>query len=293
MATHSLPQERLRIRRATLEDAPECARICYEAFGEIADRHNFPRDFSTAEQTRAVMSRLFSHPGYYAIVAERDGRIIGSNCMDERSAIFGIGPITIDPDAQDRGAGRALMQEAMARAVERVTPGVRLVQAAYHNRSLALYAKLGFITREPLSLMGGRPLKAGMIGYAVHAAGSGDLEDCNRLCRRVHGHDRDGALKEAIEQGSASVVRRGGRITAYTTGIGFVGHAVAETNDDLQALIAAAQEFFGPGFLLPTRNAELLRWCLQRGMTIVQPMTLMTIGLYNEPQGAYLPSILY
>jgi hypothetical protein len=26
---------------------------------------------------------------------------------------------------------------------------------------------------------------------------------------------------------------------------------------------------------------------------VVEPMTLMTLGLYNEPAGAYLPSILY
>jgi hypothetical protein len=26
---------------------------------------------------------------------------------------------------------------------------------------------------------------------------------------------------------------------------------------------------------------------------IVRPVTLMSIGLYNEPQGAFLPSIVY
>lgn len=45
--------------------------------------------------------------------------------------------------------------------------------------------------------------------------------------------------------------------------------------------------------LVPTRNAALFRWCLENGLRVVQPMTLMTIGLYNEPAGAYLPSILF
>ncbi len=36
-----------------------------------------------------------------------------------------------------------------------------------------------------------------------------------------------------------------------------------------------------------------LAWCLDHGLRIVQLMTLMTLGLYNEPAGAYLPSILY
>jgi hypothetical protein len=73
----------------------------------------------------------------------------------------------------------------------------------------------------------------------------------------------------------------------------FFGHAVGESNRDLQALISAAKEFQGPGILVPTRNAGLFRWCLDHGLRIIQPMTLMTTGLYNEPAGAYLPSILF
>jgi len=61
----------------------------------------------------------------------------------------------------------------------------------------------------------------------------------------------------------------------------------------LQALIGAAESFSGPGFLLPTRNGELLRWCLSNGLRIVQPLTLMSRGIYQEPRGAFLPSILY
>jgi hypothetical protein len=89
------------------------------------------------------------------------------------------------------------------------------------------------------------------------------------------------------------VVGHLGRITGYTTGIGFFGHSVAETNRDLIALIGAAAEFGGPGFLLPTRNFEVFKWCLEAGLKLVSQMTLMTIGLYNEPAGAYMPSALY
>jgi hypothetical protein len=60
-----------------------------------------------------------------------------------------------------------------------------------------------------------------------------------------------------------------------------------------KALIGAAPGFPGGGFLLPTRNGEMFRWCLQNDLRLVHQMTLMTIGLYNEPAGAYLPSVLY
>jgi hypothetical protein len=69
--------------------------------------------------------------------------------------------------------------------------------------------------------------------------------------------------------------------------------AAAESNLDMQALIASADTFVGPGILVPSRNAALLRWCLANGLRITQPMTLMTVGLYNEPSGAWFPSILY
>jgi hypothetical protein len=55
----------------------------------------------------------------------------------------------------------------------------------------------------------------------------------------------------------------------------------------------AADAFAGPGILVPTTNSELFQWCLERGLRVVQLMTLMTIGLYTAPQGAYMPSILF
>jgi len=134
------------------------AAICYEAFKAIVDQHGFPPDVPSAEVTIGLLSNLIADPRFYAIVAEIDHQVVGSNFMDERSAIAGIGPITIDPTVQNRGIGRALMGDCMERATERCVPGVRLLQAGYHTRSLSLYTKLGFVTREPLAVMQGPPL---------------------------------------------------------------------------------------------------------------------------------------
>jgi hypothetical protein len=194
---------------------------------------------------------------------------------------------------QNRSIGRKLMLAVMERAEERRFPGVRLVQAAFHNRSLSLYAKLGFDAREPLSVMNGPAIRQTLPGYHVRTAELRDFETCNALCRRVHSHDRSGELRDGIERGLARVAEHGGRITAYTSTLGFFGHSVAESNRDLLALISTADGFLGPGILVPTRNAHLFRWCLEHGLRVVEPMTLMTLGLYNEPAGAYLPSILY
>jgi hypothetical protein len=236
---------------------------------------------------------LIAHPGFYGVVAEQDGRVLGSNFLDERSPIGGIGPITVDPAAQNAGIGRRLMEAVLNRAAAQKLAGIRLVQDGFHNRSLCLYTSLGFVTREPLSVMQGTPLGARLPGYGVRIATTADAGACNAVCRRVHGFERSGEVADAIARGSATVVEHLGRITGYATEIGFFAHTVGETNEDLKALIGAAAAIAGPGFLLPTRNHDLFCWCLQRGLRLVKQQTLMTIGLYNEPSGAWLPSILY
>ena len=107
------------------------------------------------------------------------------------------------------------------------------------------------------------------------------------------GMPRGAAGREHVVRSGQVVAERDRRIVAYGTLIGFFGHMVGESNADVQALIANADTFLGPGILVPTRNAGLFRWCLENGLRVVQPMTLMTLGFYNEPAGAYLPSILY
>lgn len=281
------------LRPGRPEDANTCGAICYEAFKAIASQHNFPPDFPSREVAVDLLSMLLSHPGFYAVVAEADGRIVGSNFLDERSTIAGLGPITVEPSVQNSGIGRRLMEALLERVAQCRFPGVRLVQAAYHNRSLALYAELGFTIPEPLAGMQGTPLRVTISGYTVRQATEGDLAACNRVCTRVHGHDRSGELRDAIQQGTATVVEHDGRITGYATAVGWLAHAVGESNEELKALIGAAPAYVGPGFLLPTRNTELFRWCLAQGLRVVVVMTLMSIGLYNEPAGACLPSVLY
>ena len=281
------------IRRATPVDAEVCGKICYEAFFNISQKHNFPAEIPSPQHAAGFLSRLFGHPGVFCVVAEPDGKIVGSNCMDERTAIAGIGPITIDPSCQNRSVGRQLMKAVLERAEERQFKGVRLVQAGYHMRSLSLYTKLGFVVREPLACMFGPPLRQPIPGFHVRPAQPADLRACNSVAFRVHGHDRGGELSESIQAGTALVVESRGRITGYASHLAFFGHAVAETNEDMQAMISAAAEIPPPGILVPMRNAALFRWCLDHGMRTVEPMNLMTIGLYNEPTGAYLPSVIY
>jgi predicted N-acetyltransferase YhbS len=278
-------------------DADECARIVYEAFGGIADRHRFPRDFPSREAAAQLASNFIAHPGIWGIVAEADGRIAGSNFLDERGPILGLGPITVDPEEQGRGIGRRLMQAALERGAG--ARGIRLFQDSFNMQSLSLYASLGFEVKEPAVVIGGTSRSEPVAGVQVRALEEGDLQECESLCLRVHGFERTNELRDAIDVPvfSPTVAVREGRITAYATTLTFfpAAYGVAETEDDMCGLIAGtlAGSSEPASFLLPTRQAGIFRWCLSAGLRPLKPMTYMTIGEYREPAGAWIPSVLY
>ncbi len=281
------------LRPGRPEDAAACGSICYEAFAAINAQHNFPPDFPNSDFAIGMADYMLSRPDVFSRVAEVDGRIVGSNFLWEGDPIAGIGPITVDPQAQNGAIGRRLMEAVLERAREREVAGVRLVQAAFHSRSLSLYTKLGFTVREPLANLQGPALGIEIPGYHVRPATEADVDACSAVCVRVHGHHRRGEVAGAVAQGTASVVEHAGRIVGYSTGLAFFSHTVGEHNEAVKALIGAAPEFGGPGFVLPMRSGELFRWCLDHGLRVVQTMNLMALGLYNEPQGAFLPSVLF
>ena len=287
----------IELRAIEPADGDECARIAYEAFGGIQDHHRFARDFPALEDAVQLTSAFISHPSIWGVVAERDGRIVGSNFLDERGPIRGLGPITVDPQAQGAGVGRRLMEAALERG--RDAAGIRLFQDSFNVGSLALYASLGFEVKEPCALMSGTPRSGPAGGVEVRALEERDLEKCEDLCIRVHGFERTNELRDAFQVPvfSPFVAVRDGRITAYATTLTFfpAAYGVAETQDDVCALIlgalAAGEE--PASFLLPTRQAGLFRWCLSEGLRAVKPMTYMTIGEYREPDGCWIPSVLY
>ncbi|MBC8065665.1 MAG: GNAT family N-acetyltransferase [Chlorobia bacterium] len=282
----------LLVRKARPEDNDRLATICFEAFGGINATHNFPPDFSNLEIVQGFMGFIISAPFVESFVAEQDGKVVGSSFLWPGAEISGVGPVTVDPLKQG-SVGRTLMEATIAKSDELGQKGVRLVQAAFNRTSMALYAKLGFDVKEPLVCLNGPSIGKSIPGYSVRKPTPEDIPGAEAVCRRVHGHDRTGEFAMSIENGTGRVVESEGKIVGYTTDTAFFGHSVADSNEAMSALLGAAEAFSGPGILVPSRNGELFRWCLAHGLKIVQPMTLMAKGWYQEPRGAFLPSILF
>lgn len=286
----------MNIRPVTAADTGNCGRVMYEAFCGIADRHNFPHDFPSLDAAMGMADMVINNPSIDGFVAEDGGRFLGSNFLWRHNSIAGVGPITVDPNAQAKGAGRKLMEAVIERGQE--AAGIRLVQDAFNATSMSLYARLGFNVVEPLVVAQGTPAGGQSSPETeVRPLEEKDFQACAELCRRVHGFDRDKEVQELVRVAPAFVAVRENRVVAYATApvIWQMNHAVAESTADMQSLLSGAARLTGQplAFLLPTRQAELFRWCLRQGLRVVKPMTLMAMGQYQEPRGCALPSVIY
>ena len=286
------------IRPIEQNDAESCGKIGYEAHKAISSVHGYPSEQPSEEFGIGLIRRLLGNPNSWGVLAERKGKTLGSIFLHKfpPTPVAVIGPLTVDPSA-DGGVGRILMDAALTQARKQNHDQVRLVQSPSHIRSFVLYTKSGFTLREPLFLMEGQSLKKRVSNTSstnVHlVSDDNDISVCNELCKSVYGFSREMELRQAKDQGVATMIEQDSVITGYAAGIGIFGHAVAKSNEELKALIANASVILGPGFFAPARNHELINWLLENGFQIGWPANLMTIGPYQEPLIPFLPSLAY
>jgi len=67
-----------------LRTLPRGGQICFDAFSTINAAHGFPCDLPSAQAAIHLLSVMFSVPGFYGVVAESEGRILGSNVLVEQ-----------------------------------------------------------------------------------------------------------------------------------------------------------------------------------------------------------------
>ena len=285
----------LHVRPAVAADAEPCGRVIYAAFKDVDERHGFTTLFTQPEHAVRAARIFIELASMHGLVAEDDGRIVGSVFLDVGDPIKSVALISVDPEVQRRTVGRRLMEAAIELVGH--ARGVRLVQEAFNTHAMGLYAALGFEVKEPLAAMVGRPRSQPPAGTTLKPITPADVEECAALCRRVHGIDRSTDLQDAIKLFAPTALVRAGRIVAYSYLVfgGGLAWGVAETPDDLETLLLGlgASAPAPLRFNVPTRDTRLLRWCLGQGMRIDRPLTLMARGWYQEPQGPYFPSGFY
>lgn len=283
------------LRPAQPDDAEACGRVLHAAQGDLAARHGLVPDVGSAAEAAAHAAMLLTDPAVFGVVAERAGRVVGAGFLQERDEVRGIGPTAVEPGLQGSGIGRRLLRAMLDRAEG--AGSTRLVQDAASLPATALHASLGFEVKAPLLLMEGRPRAATDPEVKVRPMLEDDIAACDRLFGAAHGLSRAQELHRALGLLAPVVAERHGRIVGYLAAPGQwrANHGVAETASDMAGLLIGATALRGApvGLLVPSRQSDLLRWCLEAGMRAVKPMLLLARGAYRVPARCWVPSAQY
>lgn len=285
----------LEIHRLTSEHAhlvPTLGQICFEAFGTLQDRHGVERDFDTAETATMVVGMFASRADFAGFVAMENGQPVGSNFLGASDGVAGVGPITIRPDVQSNGIGRALMLAVMEEAKVRGIPQVRLMQEAINTASLSLYTKLGFDWRESCALM--RLAPAPKDDPRIRPLSAADLDAVEHISARHYHASRRNETAGFLKSGFPGFgLERAGKLVGYYFP-GFLGHGFAETPEELATLVLHSARHAPPPFLkaiVPLGEHALHRELLAKGCRTIKLFNYMTTGEYRAPVGAWIPSI--
>ena len=133
----------MKIRRATAADADGIWRI-FQAVVAPGDTYSF-----TADTTEREAVAYFLGPGITSFVAEDDGRVIGMYKLIPnrigRGSHVANASFMVDPNAQGRGAGRALGEHCLDEARRQGYDAMQFNFVVSTNvAGVALWKKLGF-----------------------------------------------------------------------------------------------------------------------------------------------------
>jgi ribosomal protein S18 acetylase RimI-like enzyme len=131
------------------KDLPEAARILRLAFGTFLgapDPETFwsDRDYVYGRQHAAHVA---------SFGATLDGKLVGSNFATNWGSVGFFGPVSVHPDLQESGIGRALLAKAMTQFDAWGTRHVGLFTFAQSAKHVALYQKYGFYARFLTAIM--------------------------------------------------------------------------------------------------------------------------------------------
>jgi ribosomal protein S18 acetylase RimI-like enzyme len=147
---------RLRFRRATVEDVPSIVALVESAYRGDASRRGWTTEADLLDGQRtdaAAVTDLMSAAGSRFLLAEEQGRLVGSLLLAHEPPNAYIGMFAIRPDCQGREFGRQLLHEAERVArVEWTVGGIRMTVIAQRLELIAWYERRGYAQtgeREP------------------------------------------------------------------------------------------------------------------------------------------------
>lgn len=284
------------IRRMEEKDLERAGEIIVAAFNDVFTRHGYHPPFPSRDVGIGIAREYWHREPHESFVAIDDGRVVGSGFLHLRGDTAGIGPITVDPTAQAKGAGKALMM-AVIRTGRRC-PSLRLVQDAFNTTSFPLYSKLGFASCGTVLGLTGQDLRPASRprAHTVREMAAGEVEQVAVLDTKLTGITRSQDLQFFAAQPPQLVSLSVGKLSGYLCLLRsgpntFLGPAAATDPAILRSLIARAIEMERGKVLrlrLPARHHELLLDVLKMGFRVDHLQTYMVRGPWKPPKGTDL-----
>jgi len=201
----------LELRASVAEDENDLAPIMHRAFSEFNISVGIPpdADFDNVEIAKNFLHGLLQSSNSYGITAfdKASGLPIGAAFLNfTGESVQAVGPVFIDPDVNNKGAGKALMNALIERAKATNATSIRLVQIAANTKSFSLYAKLGFQPVECVSYFEGsmdKKLHTGasvIPGFKVKRMEESDVHACSELYKSALGHDWETDIREMLQR---------------------------------------------------------------------------------------------
>jgi ribosomal protein S18 acetylase RimI-like enzyme len=282
------------------DQADEIGGLVYEAFLDIARRHNFEPSFESREIAVLFVRVLSQLERITSFMAVEKGAPVAISFLEELDEVGGVGPVAVAVPHQGRGLGRRVMEALLERSEKAGIRSIRLLQDAYNMTSFSLYSRLGFEVKDLLAGLRGRLPESEQLSQRVREARSADAPSMDELCEGVLGVSRRNETEVMARFAPPLVAERDDRIAGYLCrvplpSVTLLGHAVAEDQATMRDLIAAAARASATeiSFELPTSQPETLRWALRSGLALRVLESLMVRGEYQPPSGVFLPSAWY
>lgn len=141
-----------RLRAMTLEDMEEVREVGQVAWSDLA-MHDIGRKFRYPKRSeRIIDAYLATDPGG-CIVAEVDGKIVGSAFCHTWGGVGWTGPLEVLPSYQDHGIGRMLLKVCESHLLERGCTVIGLETMSHLPKNLHFYLSSGYRTGPTTLIM--------------------------------------------------------------------------------------------------------------------------------------------
>lgn len=243
-------------------------------------------------QTEKDWKILLEDSGNVCIVAEKDGRIIGTaTALNHSGKVAWIGMVLVDKSMRGMGAGKLLMTDIMSKLDNRESIKLDSTPAGH-----PLYKNLGFIDEYSIYRMTTQSLRS--IGYRYPGEkpkklGAERLTEIIDMDAPIFGAERAyllGKLYKSFPEKAfafAGDKSTWGYIFGRTgTKFNYIGPASAGTTEAAKGLIAAALEPFHSkpvAIDIPADKTELTAWLESIGFIKQRDFTRMYLGKNPYP----------